>query len=399
MIKEKSKSGTILKLSSAEFSKKELEDLWDKHNQTLQELDSPTEKYTRFTSDLIRSLRDTSEQLILAGAIPDATTRKDTAAYVWKKLKERNIPYSYQAFYKLFDPEQIRDWQTDEGSQTKPSDHKHEFQSIGKISGMGEVSRCGAACDPKCQALLIDGRLFEQQELEEKEPELKPEKQKSNFEQENEDYIAAYENVISKLKAVVNVWRTTKSNLTKAEMNELRASLYSMKKAGEFVDMCYDRKNLIAPFTQHLLSFAYGEATQKNAGGAYIMYRMDLGQRKHGEAVKDFTKAAEFAKLLSGKQTAKAMKGKIRILNERYEPQNEKQAMDTGFSGQQCIDCHYWRVGYDQVRNIDWKEGDPIHEKSDTLLICFHCMRTQKRKHFVLPKQVPQVTIDYQGTS
>ena len=52
-----------------------------------------------------------------------------------------------------------------------------------------------------------------------------------------------------------------------------------MKKMGEFLDMCYDRKNLIAPFTQHLLAFAYGEATQKNAGGAYIMYRMDLAQR------------------------------------------------------------------------------------------------------------------------
>ena len=410
MAKENSKSGTILKLTSGKFSKEDLEELWNKHNKTLQELEVPTEKYTRFTSDLIKSLRDTSEQLILAGAIPEAPTQKDIAKYVWKKLKERNIPYPQPAFYKLFNPDQKRDWESDEDSHTKPSDHKHEFQKEGHIEGMGEVSRCATPCEPKCFAMLIDGRLFEQQELEEKEPELKTQKPKNNFEIENEDFITAYEDAIARLKAVLLVWRTTNSNLTDKEKKELKSDLYAMKKAGEFLDMAYDRKNLIAPYTQHLLSLAYGEATQKHAGGAFLMYRIDLAKRKHGESVKFFKKAYEFAKLLSGKQTAKAMKGKIRILNPRYEPQNEKKSMDAGFSGQQCIDCKYRRVGYDQVLNINWKEGkpgwkegddpkdkpDPVHEKYDSMLVCFHCGEVQKRKHFTLPKQVPQVTIDYE---
>ena len=411
---KKTENGTITKVLTQDFTKRDLEELWNRHDATLKELEGPVESYSRNLSDLIRSLRDISENLILAGAIPEATTRNDTASYVKKKLKENNIPFNNGNFYTYFEPEQKRPWQLGEDTEgTKSSDHKHEFQKIGKISGMGEVSRCGADCIPACQALLIEGRLFEQQELEEieeKDPEPKTQKPKNNFEIENEDFIAAYEDAIARLKAVLLVWRTTDSNLTDKEKKELKSDLYAMKKAGEFLDMAYDRKNLIAPYTQHLLSLAYGEATQKHAGGAFLMYRIDLAKRKHGESVKFFKKAYEFAKLLSGKQTAKAMKGKIRILNPRYEPRTEKQAMDAGFSGQQCIDCKYRRVGYDQVLNINWKEGkpgwkegddpkdkpDPVHEKYDSMLVCFHCGEVQKREHFTLPKQVPLVTIDYE---
>ena len=38
--------------------------------ETLKELEGPVESYSRNLSDLIRSLRDISENLILAGAIP-----------------------------------------------------------------------------------------------------------------------------------------------------------------------------------------------------------------------------------------------------------------------------------------------------------------------------------------
>ena len=411
MAKENSKSGTILKVPSGDLTKEELEFLWDQHNEALKTFEEPKEKYTKFLSDLIKRVRDTSLRLIQAGAI-EGLIEKDTAHYVKTKLKERGVPLNNH-FYEYFKPEQKRDWQSDDDEEVKPSNHKHEFQKEGHIEGMGEVSRCATPCEPKCFAMLIDGRLFEQQELQEKEPELKAEKPKNNFEIENEDFIAAYEDAIIRLKAVLLVWRTTDSNLTDKEKKKLKSDLYAMKKAGEFLDMCYDRKNLIAPYTQHLLSLAYGEATQKHAGGAFLMYRIDLAKRKHGESVKFFKKAYEFAKLLSGKQTAKAMKGKIRILNPRYEPRTEKQAMDAGFSGQQCIDCKYRRVGYDQVLNINWKEGkpgwkegddpkdkpDPVHEKYDSMLVCFHCGEVQKRKHFTLPKQVPLITIDYENST
>ena len=112
MIKEKSKSGTILKVGSPHFSKEELEELWSRLNTTLNEIEKPNGIYTRHTSDLIKSLRDITENLILAGAIPEAPTQKDTARYVWQKLEERNIPYDKSTFYTYFSPEQKRDWQT-----------------------------------------------------------------------------------------------------------------------------------------------------------------------------------------------------------------------------------------------------------------------------------------------
>ena len=413
MGKKKSESGTILKLTSGKFSKEDLEELWNKHNKTLQELEVPTEKYTRFTSDLIKSLRDISEQLILAGAIPEAPTQKDIAKYVWKKLKERNIPYPQPAFYKLFNPDQKRDWESDEDSHTKPSDHKHEFQKIGKISGMGEVSRCGAACIPACQALLIEGRLFEQQELEEKEPELKKQKEKTKFEEKNDFIIAAFENAADKLKAVANVWKFTDAQLTDDETKLIRKDIFLMEKAGDTVDMAYDRKNVIHPSIMHLLAAAYTEATQNVASGIFIMSKIDLLARKHGQGVKTFTEVGEFAKLLTSKQTSKAMKGKVKELHERYEPQTEEEAMDQGFSGQQCTNCKNFRVGFDNVQSPnynegkkDWKQGDPIkdkpdpiHMKYDTELVCYHCFAIQKRKVINLPKQTPGVVMDWQETT
>lgn len=404
--------GTITKVITDNLSEEELEELWKKHNKTLQELEKPTENYTRYTSDLIISLRDTVEKLILAGAIPEAPTKKDTATYVWKKLQERNIPYAKNNFYRYFNETQKRDWQGKNEDEGTKQTHKHDFQSIGQIKGMGEVARCGAPCIPACQAMMINGRLFEQQDLEEKEPELKKPKPKSNFEEQNEDFITSFKDVVSRLKAVNNVMKITDMNLNDEEKKELKGDLLSMRKAGEFLDMAFDRKNLIAPFTQHRLAMSYAKGTQNYASGIYLMYRIDLAQRNHGEAVKDFKDKAQFAKLLSSKQTTKAMRGRIRNLNPRYEPQNELQAKDAGFSGQQCINCKGFRVDDDKILNVNWKKGklgwkegddpkdkpDPIHEKFDTKLVCFHCGKVQKRIHFTLPKQEPKVTTDFDSS-
>lgn len=418
MAKKNSKSGTILKVRSPHFTKEELEELWNRHDATLNEIEKPNEVYTRHTSDLIKSLRDITENLILAEAIPEAPTQKDTASYVWKKLEERGISYHKSTFYTYFSPEQKRDWQTGELDEGKKQTHKHEFQREGFIEGMGDVARCSTPCEPKCFAMLIDGRLFEQQELEEKEPELKKQKKRTSYEIENDFIIEPIQKVISRFQAVLSVFRTTSSNLTKEEKKELKESFFHMEKAGEFIDMCYDRKNMIHSLIQHLLVLAYGEGTQKVAGGIFIKYRIDLAERNVKEGIekleriqklKKYFKDDHFAKFLSEKQTVKAMRGLVRILNPRYEPKTEKQAMDIFFSGQQCTDCGYWRVGYDKVLNLNWKEGkpgwkegddpkdkpDPIHEKFDSMLVCFHCGEVQRHKHFTLPKQIPQVTIDY----
>ena len=411
MGKKKSESGTILKVPSGDFTKEELEFLWDQHNEALKTFEEPKERYTRFLSDLIKRVRDISLRLIQAGAI-EGLIEKDTAHYVKTKLKERGVPLSNH-FYEYFKPEEKREWQSDDQEEVKPSDHKHEFQSLGKINGMGEVSRCGAPCIPACSAMIIDGRLFEQQELEEKDPEPKKQKEKTKFEEKNDFIIAAFENAADKLKAVANVWKFTDAQLTDDETKLIRKDIFLMEKAGDTVDMAYDRKNVIHPSIMHLLAAAYTEATQNVASGVFIMSKIDLLTRKHGQGVKTFTEVGEFAKLLTSKQTSKAMKGKVKELHERYEPQTEEEAMDQGFSGQQCTNCKNFRVGFDNVQSPnynegkkDWKQGDPIkdkpdpiHMKYDTELVCYHCFAIQKRKVINLPKQTPGVVMDWQETT
>jgi excinuclease UvrABC ATPase subunit len=89
------------------------------------------------------------------------------------------------------------------------------------------------------------------------------------------------------------------------------------------------------------------------------------------------------------------MEGKIKEIHERYEPTNEKKAMDCGFSGQQCPNCKGMRVGYDRILNGKWKEGDPIHTKFDTVLTCFNCNHIPERRTYSLPKQTPLVKVNW----
>ncbi len=53
-----SKKGTILKVPSGHFTTEELEELWSELNKKLEELQEPSQRYSRHTSDLIKSLRD-----------------------------------------------------------------------------------------------------------------------------------------------------------------------------------------------------------------------------------------------------------------------------------------------------------------------------------------------------
>ena len=389
------KNGTISKLTDGKFelSKDELEMLWEQHNKTLNELQVPSERFTRYTSDLIKKLRDVSEQLILSGAIPNLT-RKDTAAYVWKQLKSNNIAYPQSHFYKYFDSEQKRDWQTTEEKPT-PTIHEHSFLLIENHPTMGEIKRCDAPCDPPCRAMMIDGRLFEEQMQEESEPELKPSKEKTTYEEKHQLIIDELESSALRLKAMANVWKNQDSNLTESEMRTIHEELFYVRKAGEFLDMAYDKKNLIHPFIQHLMALAYAETTQNHAGGKFLMYRIDLATRRHAEAVKFFKDEGQFAKLLTEKQSSKAMAAKIRKLHPRYQPPTELKSQNAGFSGQKCSNCGKRRVGDDREQDPDWKKGDPANTKYRTVLRCFDCWQTQRQKFYKLPKENPKIQVQW----
>ena len=169
-----------------------------------------------------------------------------------------------------------------------------------------------------------------------------------------------------------------------------------MKTTGELLRYAINEKQLIDPFTMHLLAMAYTETTQNNAGGLYIMKKMDLAKRRHAESLLQFKKIDEFAKLVSEKQTKKAMEGKIKEIHQRYEPKDKDQAMDQGFSGQQCENCKSFRVGYDRVPNPDYdKEKDPLYKKHDTRLMCYGCLMLVQKKTENLPKQSPLIEIEW----
>lgn len=395
----KRQSGTISKVTSGNFqtklSKKDLEELRSAIYKLADEIKEPSERYTRHTSELIKSMRDKAETLILNGGEP-GLTQKDTASYVWKILKERNIAYPKPHFYKYFSAEQKRDWQSQDFLEKENPDHKHIFEHIGHLQGIGNVEKCGGYGANTCPMLRINGRLHQALPDEPPEPELKPTKQNPQLDEKFLPLIQAFQESGDNLHDFAGVLKQNAQYLTDDNLAKLKCEIFLMKQAGEFCKMAMDKKHLIHPFTQHLLATAYAEETQKYAGGLFIMYRLDLATRKHGDGVKGFKTKAEFSKLLSTKQTGKAMAGKVRELNERYEPHNEWEAMDMGFSGQQCSDCGRWRVGYDTIPNPNWKEGDPAHEKSNVHLVCFACGETytDKRKHFPLPKTKPVVCVD-----
>jgi len=401
--KQKLQTGTISKVITDNFTAKELEELWEQHNQALEELDGPeTQNYTRHTSDLIKKLRDVSEKLILAGAIPDVTDRADTASYVWKKLKDNNIPYAKSNFYRYFSPEQKRDWQTEEylkGEKGGTQKHDHSWQTITQTP-MGTLRKCSGTFDSTCSAIMVDGKIYEH--TPEEKPEPKPPKPAVPFNEKITPVLQSLEKVADNLIIFARALKNHSLLLNDSEIKKLKGDIFLMKKSGEFLTKtALNKKQIIDPFTMHLLAFAYGEGTQNVAAGIFLLNRLDLAQRRHADGIKKFEKISEFAQLISEKQTKKAMEGKITEINERYEPITEKEAYDQGFSGQKCENCHSMRVGYDRVPNNNYdKTKDPLWMKNETKLICFHCYHLPEKKIFNLPKQQPNpVTIDKQGTN
>lgn len=401
VIKKKTPKGTISKAPSRSFSKKDLEQVWQKHNLILKELEQPALRYTRHVSDLIKDLRDVSEQLITAGAIPNLT-KKDTASYVWKQLSDRNIPYHKGHFYDYFLEEQKHSWQTSESlSKKQNTNHEHIFDLVGNFDGLGEVKRCGGSGDFICGVMMIDGKIFEAIPQDLPEPELKPTKPKANFEEINEPRITAYREAGKALLSAAEFYEHNCPMNELSKKNQLieKDELHLVRAATKFLNNAFDNKTKVPEDTQHLLVEAYAEATQSHAGGVYIMKHKDYGAKRYGLSVKILKKLDQLSRLLSGKQTGKIMSGKTPNLHPRYEPKNEKQAKDRQYYGIKCAECGCWRVDYDRVANPNYnEETDPVHEKHLTKLICFRCGKVQEEKTFPLPLAIPpKVKVDWES--
>lgn len=402
--KQKLQSGTISKVISDNFeelSTDDLNSLWQIHNDTIKELEGPqTERYTRYTSDLIKRLRDVSEKLISAKAIPDYTSRKDTASYVWKQLKDRNIPYAKANFYKYFSEEQKRDYQNPEILSKAPDkSHKHDFSLIlGNFEGVGEIRNCAASGDVLCQAKMIDGQIYENVPDPDSDTDLtkKPKRDPIFYEDENQYVLNTYQKVIDSLKSVQQYYirKPAFSELNEKEKRELREVLLYVEKATEFVNAAFNDKNKIPTMTEHLLVLAYAEETQNAAGGLYLSLFRKFGAKKV-EHAKDV-----LSKYLTSKQTLKKMRGKTPKLHPRYDPKNRVEAEDRGFDGMKCSNqkcpSFGYRIDYDQVIvGVDIDEFGNEKNIWDTKLVCFACNTIQKPITIKLEKMHRKVVIDY----
>ena len=392
--KQKLQSGTIFKDVSYVFSPADLEFLWESHNDVLKKFEQPKEKYTRHLSDLIRQLRDISSKLIQAGAIPNFELA-DTAIYVRKQLKERGVPLDTN-FNKYFLPELKREWQTDEPKKYN-SKHTHDWLDICDTQ-LGIMKKCRGSSDSLCGAIMIDGKVYEYTPEDIPDPDTPTKKKKIPL--INPKIMFAVESFQRAGNNMYDFAGRLKSHshlLTDDEIKVMDESVFLMNKAGDFLKKtALNKKQIIDPYTMHLLERAYCQETQNVAGGLFIKYRLDLAERKHSKGVKFFKQIGEFAKLISEKQTKKSMEAKIKEINERYQPTSEDDAMDCGFSGQQCENCENRRIGYRSFPNTNYvKDRDPIHMKSTLILQCYDCDHIPKRKIYKLPKETPLVQVQW----
>jgi len=262
------------------------------------------------------------------------------------------------------------------------------------------MKRCRGSSDSLCGAIMIDGKIYEYLPEDSPDPEIRPKKKIPLFNEKCIPIIEAFQQAGNNLYDFAGILKKNFHHLTDEQIKETKQDLFLMKKAGEFLmKTALNKKQIIDPYTMHLLELAYGEATQNVAGGLFIMYRIDLAERKNHKGYETFKQMGDFAVLLSEKQTKKAMEAKIKEIHERYQPTNEKDAMDCGFSGQTCEQCGWMRVGYQRILNKNYDENkDPIHMKFNDILTCFDCGHIPERKFYKLPKENPIVTIDYHKT-
>ncbi|MCA9828651.1 MAG: hypothetical protein KC444_09760 [Nitrosopumilus sp.] len=402
--KQELQSGTILKVINDNFSKKDIEFLWQKHNDLLKEADQPSEKYTRTVAELIKELRDVSEKLIEAGAIAGFESRKDVASYVWKQLKDRNIPYAKPNFYRYFSDEQKRDYQTPAFLEKTPEkSHKHDFSIVvGNYENVGEIRKCMANGDVLCQAKMIDGQVYENVPDEDSDRDLTrtPKKDPIFYEDENQYFLATLEKEIKALNSIHRYYKNNPafSMLSDDEKHKIREDLLLLEKSIEFLINAYNDKTKIPKFAQYLLVESY-TSTNNWAGGVYLQ-----SLRKFG-ADKVLTSKEELSKLITPKQTGRSMSGRTTEQHPRYDPKTSEEAMMMNFYGVKCSnkECKSfgYRVDYDQVQTepaVRAEDGSIITPaKWDTQLVCLVCRTIQKPKTFPLPNVKRKVTMDWES--
>lgn len=144
-----------------EYSKEDLEYLWNEHNTILKQIRSGTPDEIKSKKEIILRYKQIVLNLIDAGAIQiegKQITKKDAASYCYKKLiDDCGFTYHKSHFYDLFEDDYKRNYS--QSALTALSNHEHEFELIEILPEIGEIRRC------ECTAMTINGKLVELKSL------------------------------------------------------------------------------------------------------------------------------------------------------------------------------------------------------------------------------------------
>ena len=181
------------------------------------------------------------------------------------------------------------------------------------------------------------------------------------YEEENQIYIGHIKRNIELQREIIRKLETSPfiSKLDIAAMKDLNEFLYCSGQIMEQTREAWDDRQKIPMSTQiHLARICIDESNHHSAA-VYIAYVKELFS-------------------ISAKQIGKTLRGIIRNVDFRYEPNTEQTARDGGYYGKPCTKCSNYRVKYEH----GW-------------LHCFKCEYDEQAEPEKLPKAgVPENAVE-----
>lgn len=211
-----------------------------------------------------------------------------------------------------------------------------------------------------------------------------------NYEEENELFLELIEEI-------ENTWKNIKTKLKTSQFlkkkddegnylldqKQIHEDIKLIRASNQFVNEMFDDRVTMAISTQYMAVRIFGEEASKYAASVYVSRLKELGNAKIKEARDNLTR------LMSFKQFRKLLTGHVKNLIPLYIPKNKGEAILKGYYGVQCknMQCKSWRVFFEDVLE------DGVMKK---LCKCYECnAKPFKPITEVLPKETPQITIDW----
>jgi len=150
----------------------------------------------------------------------------------------------------------------------------------------------------------------------------------------NKNYITIVDNTIDvfkQLKKALEKKMVIEPHIPKDEWAEFQLRwTYAINRLREILD----GREKVPPTTMHLLIYAKSQATLSDTYSHYVRFRKEEAE-------------------LTPKQSGKILKGRVKKMTLLFEPKNQREALSSGFYGQQCEECGSYRTERKYNSNVD----------------------------------------------